>query len=388
MKGADWIRLAIIYGFGMAAAAAMGMLGPLVGDLSAGLRVGVSAAGGALLCQLLPGSLFGSVIGALIDRAGARRVLMAAGVLLIGMDLSQFFVSNLVWFCIDLLIQGVAVSAVLASGQVMVTALATGVPQIRNLTIWSTVTFIGYAAGLLIAATSAGGAHWRFAFLLHAALIALLPIAGLTLPKVTATVAKTDLLGVLKETSIVRLGVALGLASIAGVGTNAGISLYLHRVQGVSLAFSASMAATGNLLSMAGSFVVAWILSRGGRPGSLAAGISLVAIVCGMILYFPGAALPLVIPMLFISQSCASAVTALTYTSMPGQLVDRSKIGAATGLVVQISGIGGMLGAPLYFAVLAGNQWAPIAVTLFVLWAGAFLVMPFTRLPGRRAKIA
>ncbi len=73
---------------------------------------------------------------------------------------------------------------------------------------------------------------------------------------------------------------------------------------------------------------------------------------------------------------------------MPGQLVDRSKIGAATGLVVQISGIGGMLGAPLYFAVLAGNQWAPIAVTLFVLWAGAFLVMPFTRLPGRRAKIA
>ncbi len=389
MKGADWIRLVILYGFGMAAAAAMGMLGPLVGDLSSAMRVAVGVAGGALLCQLLPGSLFGSLIGALIDRAGARRILLAAGVLLIGVDVAQFFVSGLVWFCIDLLVQGLAVSAVLSSGQVMVTALAGGVDQIRNLTIWSTVTFVGYAAGLLIAATSAGSVHWRYAFLLHGALISLLPVVGLVLPRVRATVAKTDLLGVLKEVAVLRLGLALGFASIAGVGTNAGISIYLHRVQGVSLAFSASMAATGNLLSMAGSFVVAWLLSRGALPGSLAAGISLVAILCGMVLYHPAAALPLVIPMLFISQSCASAVTALTYTSLPGKLVDSSKIGAATGLVVQVSGIGGMLGPPLYFAVLAGNQWLPIAMTLVLLWGGAFLLMPFRRLPwAPRAEIA
>ena len=379
MQGKDWLRLAILYGFGMAAAAAMGMMGPLVGDLASVMRLSVSLVGGSLLFQLLPGSLFGSFIGAVIDRVGARTILLLAGAVLVAVDASQMLVSNLVWFCINLMVQGVAVNAVLAAGQVMVTALASGSSQIRNLTIWSTVTFVGYAAGLLIAATTAGGPQWRYAFLLHAGLIVLLPVIGLTLPAVKATVARTDLLAVLKEVSIVRLSFALGLASIAGVGTNAGISIYLHRVQGVPLSFSASMAAFGNLLSMIGSFSIAWMLSRGVSPWRLAAAISLVAIVCGVLLYNPGAALPLAIPMLFISQSCASAVTALTYASMPRLLVDPSRVGAATGLVVQISGLGGMLGPPLYFAVLASNQWFPIAITLLVLWGGAFLLMPFKR---------
>lgn len=377
MQGEGWRRLAILYGFGMAAAAGMGMMGPLVGDLAGAMRVAVSVAGGLLLFQLMPGSVAGSFIGAVIDRVGARTILLLAGIVLVAVDLSQMFVSNLVWFCLNLLVQGVALNAVLASAQVMVTASATGSLQIRNLTIWSTVTFVGYAAGLLIAATTAGGANWRYAFLLHAGLTALLPIVGLTLPVVRGTVAKTDLLGVLKEVSVVRLSFALGLASIAGVGTNAGISIYLHRVQGVSLGFSASTAAFGNLLSMIGSFSIAWLLSRGVSPWRLAASISAVAIVCGVLLYNPQAALPLAIPMLFISQSCASAVTALVYSSMPRLLVDQSRVGAATGLVVQISGLGGMLGAPLYFAVLAFNQWLPIAVTLIVLWGGAFVLMPF-----------
>ncbi len=380
MQGQVWRSMAILYGFGMAGAAAMGMMGPLVGNLAAAMGVTVSLAGGLLLFQLMPGTLFGSIIGAVIDRVGARRILLLAGVILVAADLSQMFVSNVVWFCINLLVQGVAVNALLASAQVIVTASASGTAQIRNLTIWSTVNFVGYAAGLLIAATSADGPHWRYAFLIHAGLAALLPIVGLALPTVKATVGKTDVLGVLKEVSVVRVSFALGLAAIAGVGTNAGISIYLHRVQGVSLGFSASVAAFGNLLSMIGSFAIAWLLSRGVSPWRLAAAISLVAIICGILLYYPGAALPLAIPMLFISQSCASAITALTYASMPRFLVDQSRVGAATGLLVQIGGLGAMLGPPLYFAVLASNQWLPIAVTLVVLWGGALLLMPSSRL--------
>jgi len=385
MQGHDWRRMAILYGFGMAGAAAMGMMGPLVGNLAGAMGVTVSVAGGLLLFQLMPGTLFGSIIGAVIDRVGARRILLLAGVILVAADLSQMFVANVIWFCINLLVQGVAVNALLASAQVIVTASASGTAQIRNLTIWSTVNFVGYAAGLLIAATSADGPHWRYAFLIHAGLAALLPVVGLALPTVNATVGKTDLLGVLKETSVVRVSFALGLAAIAGVGTNAGISIYLHRVQGVSLGFSASVAAFGNLLSMIGSFAIAWLLSRGVSPWRLAAAISLVAIVCGVLLYYPGAALPLAIPMLFISQSCASAITALTYASMPRFLVDQSRVGAATGLLVQIGGLGAMLGPPLYFAVLASNQWLPIAVTLVVLWGGALLLMPSSRLAPVRA---
>jgi len=385
MQGHDWRRMAILYGFGMAGAAAMGMMGPLVGNLAGAMGVTVSLAGGLLLFQLMPGTLFGSIIGAVIDRVGARRILLLAGVILVAADLSQMFVSNVIWFCINLLVQGVAVNALLASAQVIVTASASGTAQIRNLTIWSTVNFVGYAAGLLIAATSADGPNWRYAFLIHAGLAALLPVVGLALPTVKATVGKTDLLGVLKETSVVRVSFALGLAAIAGVGTNAGISIYLHRVQGVSLGFSASVAAFGNLLSMIGSFAIAWLLSRGVSPWRLAAAISLVAIVCGVLLYYPGAALPLAIPMLFISQSCASAITALTYASMPRFLIDQSRVGAATGLLVQIGGLGAMLGPPLYFAVLASNQWLPIAVTLAVLWGGALLLMPSRRLAPVRA---
>ncbi len=108
----------------------------------------------------------------------------------------------------------------------------------------------------------------------------------------------------------------------------------------------------------------------------MAAGIGLAAIACGVVLYHPAAPLTLAVPMLFLSQSCASAITALTYASTPRLLKDPSRLGAATGFVVQVSGAGAMLGPPIYFAVLASGSWAPIVVTLVVLWGGSLLLMP------------
>ncbi len=376
----SWTAFAIVYLVGMAGGSAYGLVGPLVGQIAQHFQVSVPAVGGILICLFLPGVLFGTAIGAMVDRIGARLMLLCGAALLAVVDGLQLLAPSLFWFAAGLLALGVAISAIFSAGQVMVSGAFTGADRARGLTLWSTVNFLGYAAGLFLAGMAASGPGWKSAFAFHGLASGVAAVVALFLPRriagATAVEKPPSLKALIHEVGVLRISFALGLASIAGVGVNASISLYLHDSQHVAIGLTASAAAIGNIICIAGGLGTGWLLGKGLSPIRLAIGVSLIATAAGVVLFLPWINFQGAVATLYVYQICLSAITALTYAAMPGLLKNQNGMGAASGFLLQIGGFGAMLGPTLFFAVEATGDWKLLVVVIAGLWAASFLIFP------------
>ena len=382
-----WASFCLIYSLGLVAGSAYGMAGPLVGEVAATLGASVASVGLVLILLPLPSVVLSAAVGAAVDRLGSRTVMLVGAVLMVIADGLQLAANTLAWFAWDLLLQGIAVSFILSAGQVMISRAFRGPVQTRALSIWSTVNFVGYAAGLLASGIAASGPGWRSAFQVQAVVAAAMALGTTLLPRVTqATATGRPAIGrLLQETAALRICFALGASAVAGVGTNAGVSLYLHNAHHIPLRVAASAAALGNIICIPGALIIGWMLSRGRSALHLMFGITTVAIISGTLVYIPFASFGLAVTALYAYQLCLSAATALTYAAMPVALRDRSQLGTATGLLLQIGGAGGMIGPTLFFAIMAAGDWRLLAATLVALWLVALLMFPLRQLgPGSR----
>lgn len=371
----------LLYLLGFFAGSGLGVVGPLVGEIASSLGVSVAAIGAELIFLTLPSVLFGAAIGAAVDRFGARRIIVLAVLLLTLADALQFVTSGAVLFGAILLLQGFAISGIFTASQVIVTNALAGEAQTKGLGAWSTVNFVSYAGGLLIAGFAASGHGWRSAYLIHAGLGVASVIATFFLPEVTHAAAavregRTSFRGLLKEMGAIRVSLALGLSAIAGVGTNAGVSLYLHNVHHQPLSATASAAALGNIICIPGGLVIGWLLSKGMPAFRLMLAIGVIAIVAGTLIYLPSNSFGGAIAALYAYQLCLSAITALAYAAMPLALADRRQVGAAIGFLLQAGGLGAMAGPTIFFAIMAGGDWRPLVATLIILWLMAAAIFP------------
>ena len=384
-----WACFGLVYLLGTIATAALGMTAPFVGEVAASFHVSVAAVGAALVCLYLPGVVLGAEIGAAVDWLGAKRLMLLSAVLMVLGDLLQVVCSRLVWFAGDLLVQGIAVSSMMSAGQVLVAREFSGATQARALTAWSTVNFVGYATGLLLASVFAAGPGWRATYLFHTALAVACACAALTLPHFGGAAfnrgSRPRLGGLRRESNAIRISIALGLAGIAGVGTNACVSFYWHTAHHVALSLTASSVALGNVLCIPGGLLLGWLLSKGILPIGLMRGITAVSVVSGVVTYLPSIPLAAAIAALYTYQACLSGITALTYAVIPQSLTDRGQLAPATGMLLQIGSIGAMAGPTLFFAVVGNEGWKAIVAVLVALWAAALWTFPRFLSPGRTA---
>ena len=378
-----WTSIPLIYLFGLAGTSALGMMGPLADDIGRAFSVSGATVGIAIAGQLLPLAFAGIAVGWLVDRIGPRPLLGIGVLCIAACSLTNGLLNSFGLLRVSLLLEGIALVAVLTAGQVLLMIATKGRRQVQALTLWSTVTPVGYALGLLLVSPFAGSEGWQTGFLLHAAALLVLAFTVVVLPGVRLRMAAGNSLGVLRNGRVLRFGLGLSMSALAGIGASAVGALYLHQVHGVDLARSAQMMALASLAGVAGSFLAGLLLTRGWPGLRIALLVVVTALAGGVAFYVPWGAIALAWSGAVLQQIAVGGFIALTYALLPRALPDPGMAGTAAGMVGQITGIGATLSAPIFFSALAMGQWSYFLIILLVAWGSSLLLLPvWSRVTG------
>lgn len=371
-----WFSIVLIYLYGLVGTSALGMMGPLSADVGRTFDVATSALGIAIAGQLLPLAFGGLLIGWLIDRVGPKPLLIIGLVAMGVCSLSNSWLDSFNMLRITLLIEGIALVALLTSGQGLLMMFTTGKQQVQALTLWSTVMPVGYSIGLVLVSPYAGGESWREAFLCHAIIAAALFFAFPGIPALRAVSGGNTLTEVLRNKCVVRFGFSLSLSALAGIGSSAVGAIYLNQVHGLEMGLAAQSMAAASLCGVIGSVVIGGLLTKGLNGTLLASLILACAILGGLIFYWPSGIASLAIAGAMLLQLCVGGFIALVFSLLPRALPDPGQSGAAAGLVGQITGIGAALSAPLFFTALEAGQWYYFLVITALAWGASYILLP------------
>jgi MFS family permease len=378
MKAGGWPSILLAYVMGVLAVMSLVLMVPLRGDFLT--RGGLDAGQYGLLIGLIgiPAAALATFSGGLIDRFGPR-IMMVGGTM-------SFALANLAYTAVSIpslffmfrLIEGVALSVVLAAGPTLIMRTTEGKRQVTALTFWSTVTPAAISLGMLLSGSFAGTENWRTPFLIFAVALALAGAAGLLLPKLASPErVKTSFLDKVsalfagyRQTDVVKLAITLFLVSATSLGLNVILPTYISQTHGVSVASASALIAGANLAMIVGAFLVGLLLTRGVAPRIMLTGLAVGATpISAVALVFAGWSFVL------------GAAQAMIFAVLP-RVVDPAAPGLATGIVNQIATLTAFV-APIAFLAVLNEGWQAVAIMITTCWiAGLALFWTLRQMSG------
>jgi MFS family permease len=392
MKAGGWPSILLAYAMGVLAVMSLVVMVPLRGDFLE--RGGLDAGQYGLLIGLIgiPAAALATFSGGLIDRFGSR-IMMVAGTLMFAIaNLAYTVIINPSFFFLFRLIEGVALSMVLAAGPTLIMRTTEGKRQVTAMTFWSTATPSAISIGMLLSGSFAGTAHWRTAFLIFGVVLTMTGIAGLLLPKTSSpTQIKTSLsdqarslfLGY-RQTDVVKLAIVLLFISVTGLGMNVILPAYISQTHAVSIASASGITAGANLAAIIGAFLVGLLLTRGSTPRIMLAVLAIGANVFAVAILSPATSIGAV-ALVFAGWSFVlGAAQAMIFAVLP-RVVDPAAPGLATGVVNQIATLSTFV-APIAFLAVLGLGWQAVAVMIAAVWIAGLILFWRLRQMGSASK--
>jgi MFS family permease len=389
MKAGGWPSILLAYVMGVLAVMSLVLMVPLRGDFLT--RGGLDAGQYGLLIGLIgiPAAALATFSGGLIDRFGPR-IMMVGGTLLFALaNLAYTAVSTPSLFFMFRLIEGVALSVVLAAGPTLIMRTTEGKRQVTALTFWSTVTPAAISLGMLLSGSFAGTENWRTPFVIFAVALALAGAAGLLLPKLASPErVKTSFLDKVsalfagyRQTDVVKLAITLFLVSATSLGLNVILPTYISQTHGVSVASASALIAGANLAMIVGAFLVGLLLTRGVAPRIMLTGLAVGAIGFATAILSPATPISAV-ALVFAGWSFVlGAAQAMIFAVLP-RVVDPAAPGLATGVVNQIATLTAFV-APIAFLAVLNEGWQAVAIMIAACWiAGLALFWTLRQMSG------
>ena len=355
-----WSAIFLVYAIGVFGAMTVSQVIPVSGDIArqfhTGAQIGwIISAPSALVAV---GAL---LVGWLVDRIGDKTVLLAGAAIVVLGDLGVAHSDTLRSLLAMRVIEGVGYVCIAVAAITMLTRITHGPRRNLALTLWSSFIPMSFAIPLLLASKLVGAEHWRWAFNGHAIIQgALLALGIAQLPaRGVAQAAPSRVAGlatVLRTPAAYLLGLCFACAAFVQTGIVSTLPHLLASRYAVGIGAASSVGTLGMALNTAGCLIVGPLLNRGVRPIAVAvAGVSC-TISGGLLL---GAALP--------SFALAIAVSCLFFTGagiivglwalLPQAAPNRQSLGAASGLVTQLTLWGVLFGPPAAFAAQAAGGW-------------------------------
>jgi MFS family permease len=405
MKAGGWPSILLAYVMGVLAVMSLVLMVPLRGDFLA--RGGLDAGQYGWLIGLIgiPAAAFATFSGSLIDRYGPR-IMMVGGTFLFAVaNIGYSAIANPSLFFLFRLIEGLALSAVLAAGPTLIMRTTEGKRQVSAMTFWSTVTPVAISLGMLLSGSYAGTEHWRSPFLIFAVALVVAGCAGLVLPRLTAqehasasasasvsvSVSASVSVSVFgqiralfagyRQTSVVKLAIVLLLVSSTSLGLNVILPTYIAQTHSVSVAAASGLIAGANLAMIVGAFVVGLLLTTGVAPRTMFAAMAVGAISLAVAILWPTTSMA-TLAVAFAGWSFVlGAAQAMIFAVLP-RLVDPAAPGMATGVVNQIATLTSFV-APIAFLRALDAGWQVIAIMIALLWvAGLILFWTLRHMAG------
>jgi len=387
MRRTPWELVGLLVAAGIVAAFHVGKMPPALPSIRAELGATLGQAGWLLSTVNLISAAGGMAIALTADRLGHRRLVILGTALSFAASLLAAFATGVEILLVSRFFERLGFIAVVVAIPSLLLRIARADDQRLAMALWTTYMPAGAGAMMLISALVLPGTSWRIAWVVAAGASGLMLVILLlrALPRAeldAQTVARRPVLHEMGE--VASSGGPLAIALCFGAYSCCWFAVvgFLPTLQIERLHLTTSTAAIVTALvtivNVGGNLASGWLLRHGVARVTLIVGASVSMAFCAAGIFTEG--LPDLSRLLLagLYSAVIGVVPGALFTAIPVHAPRPPLVGAATGLLMQGSNIGALLGPPLTATLVSSSGWPAAAwltsVSLVVVAAaGIFL---------------
>ena len=354
----------------MVAAFHVGKVPPALPSIREGLDASLGQAGWLLSTVNLISAVGGMALALSADRFGHRRLVILGTALCLVASVGGAFAGSVELLLACRVIEGLGFITVVVSIPTLVLRIAAASDQRIAMAFWSTYMPTGAGSMMLVAALILPFASWRGVWLVAAAasaamLVALLLGARSRQELDRPAAGERRLLKEMGEvaTSGGPLAIALcfGAYSCCWFVVVGFLPTLLIERLGVSASTAAIVTALVTIVNIAGNLAGGLLLQRGFARRTVILGATLPMALCAAGIFLDGVPDLMRLVLAGVYSAVIGAVPSALFTAIPVHAPRPPLVGAATGLLMQGSNIGGLIGPPITAALVSAGGWANAA---------------------------
>jgi MFS family permease len=377
-----WGLIFRIYFYTVLAPASIAVPIPIIGDIAQAYGASQFESGWIISTPAAVTAAAALIGGWIVDRKGDRPVLFVGVVgLLIG-DLAVLVAPNFAWLIAARLIEGIGYLGIVVGSSTMMLRITSGHRRTSAMALWATSIPVGIGVVAPLVAPLAGTGKWPLAFVGHAVLAAIGVFAIGLLPKPVkghATSRTAGLLTVFRRPAPFTLGVAFGASALLQTGCVTVLPIFLMKAYALSPVVASAVSTAQMVTNALGSLAIGPLLNRKWRLSTVTALAIVLALLGGLVLFAPYSGLPIAVIASMVLTIGTGLIISLGMAMLPRIAPSPEAIGATSGLVLQFSLFGVLIGPPIIFAAWATGDWLILAVVVVVTCAITLVLMPVWR---------
>lgn len=365
-----WPLIALLVAAGVVAAFHVGKMPPSIPSIRAELDASLRQAGWLLSTINLVMALGGMAIALTADRFGHHRLVLLGTGLCAVASLFGAFAVDVELLLVTRVVEGLGFIAVTVAAPTLLLRICTPASQRITMAIWTTYMPAGAGTMMLIAAVILPVTSWRIVWLVASTasifmLLALLVVGVRRRELAPVPASHRPVLGDMKE--VATSGGPLAIALCFGAYSCCWFAVvgFLPTLQIDRLGFSTSTAAIVTALvamvNVTGNLSAGWLLHHGVPRVFVIVGAAVTMSFCAAGIFVDGVPEILRLVLAGIYSAVIGVIPGSLFTAIPVHAPRPQLAGAATGLLMQGSNIGGLLGPPITGALVAGAGWPSAA---------------------------
>lgn len=365
-----WGLVGLLVAAGIVAAFQVGKVPPSLPSIFADLGVGLRQAGWLLSLVNLTAALGGMAIALSVDRFGHRRLVVLGTALCSVTSLLGAFAGSIELLLVWRFLEGLGFIIVTVSVPTLVLQVTAAADRPRAMTLWSAYMPAGAGSMMLMAAIILPFTSWHAVWLMAGGLSALMFMALLlgAVPRHeldARPAARRPLLQEIAEVATSSGSLAIALSFGAYNACWLAIVGFLPTLQVERLGFSLSTAAIITALvtvaNIAGNLAAAWLLRLGLSRGVVIAAAAISMAFCATGIFVGGVPDLWRLVLAGVYSAVIGVVPGALFTGLPVHSPRPELVGASTGLLLQGSNLGGLIGPPIAGALVAAGGWPAAA---------------------------
>lgn len=377
----------------MVAAGHVGKVPPALPSLRLDTGATLGQAGWLLSIVNLMTALAGMAIALSADRWGHRRLMLLGTAIGAAASLAGAFASTIEGLLVTRFFEGLGFITVVVAIPPLLLRLAPAADVRRAMTLWSTYMPAGAGGMMLASALILPQAGWRVVWLVAAglSLAMLLGLLVVALPRRELDAQPASPRPMLSEMrEVASNGGPLAIALCFGAYSCCWFAVvgFLPTLQverlGLAPSTAAIVAAVVTAVNVLGNLLGGWLLQRGVPRLGVIAGAALPMGFCAAGIFLDGVPDLLRLLLAGLYSATIGAVAASLFTAIPVHAPRPQLVGAATGLLMQISNFGALIGPPITAALVSRGGWPAAAWLTSFAMAAVIAAAAFLQLRERR----
>jgi MFS family permease len=370
MRRTPWALVGLLVAAGIVAAFHVGKVPPALPSIRAELGATLRQAGWLLSTVNLITAVGGMAIALTADRFGHRRlVVLGTGLAVLASGLGAF-ASSVDGLLVSRVFEGLGFITVVVAIPTLLLRIARAEDQRLVMALWTTYMPAGAGAMMLISALVLPGTSWRVAWFVAAGVSALMLGALLwrAVPSSELDALRAARRPVLHEMAeVASSGGPLAIALCFGAYSCCWFAvvgfLPTLQIERLHLATSTAAIVTAvvTIVNVGGNLAAGWLLRRGVQRVTVIVGAAVPMAFCAAGIFVDGPPDLLRLFLAGIYSAVIGVVPGALFTAIPVHAPRPQLVGASTGLLMQGSNIGALLGPPVTGALVSAGGWPAAA---------------------------